>query len=124
MFTQLDFLYFTNISESKCCLIHRVINRGEVEDTKKSESEAKDSPSEDRPSRGQGPRTQAQVFSKKRSSKFFFRRSPKNKSSSKIFFRCSPKRKKTLQNFFQAIYKILNIQKIVLSSRTGQFSRI
>ena len=55
------------------------MNRGGVEDTrleakakdtKKSEAKAKDSPSEDRPSWGQGqecsrPRTQAQVFSKK-----------------------------------------------------------
>ena len=44
---------------------------------KKSEAKAKDSLSEDRPSRGQGPRTQLQVFSKKkRSSKKFFRQSP------------------------------------------------
>ena len=54
----------------------------------KKKNEAKDSPSDDRPSRGQGqeclrPRskTQAQVFPKK----FFFRRSPK-KRSSKYFF--------------------------------------
>ena len=46
----------------------------------KKKSEAKDSLSEDRPleakekdARGQGPRTQPQVFSKKRSSKKFFR---------------------------------------------------
>ena len=51
---------------------------------KKSEAKAKDSLSEDKPlkakdrnARAQGPRTQAQVFSKKkRSSKIFFRRSP------------------------------------------------
>ena len=39
---------------------------------KKSEAKAKDSPSEDRTSRGQGPRTQAQVFSKKKVFKNFF----------------------------------------------------
>ena len=55
--------------------------RLEAKDTKKSEARAKDSLSEDRTSRGQGqecsrPRTQAQVFSKKK----------KKKTSSKIFF--------------------------------------
>ena len=39
---------------------------------KKSEAKAKESPSEDRTSRGQGPRTQAQVFSKKKSLQNFF----------------------------------------------------
>ena len=58
-------------------------NRGGVEDTR-LEAKAKDSPSEDRPSRGQGqecsrPRTETQVFPKK----FFFRRSQK-KSKKKI----------------------------------------
>ena len=37
-----------------------------AKDTKKSEAKAKDSRSEDRPSRGQGPRTQLEVFSKKK----------------------------------------------------------
>ena len=58
--------------------------RLEAKDTKKSEAKAKDSLSEDRPSRGQEqecsrPRTKnaaASVFKKKRSSKKFFRRSP------------------------------------------------
>ena len=54
----------------------RIYGRGGVEDTrleakakdtKNSEAKAKDSLSEDRPSRGQGPRTQPQVFSKKES---------------------------------------------------------
>ena len=59
-----------------------LINRGGVEDTrleakdtKKSKVKTKDSPSEDRPSRGQGqgPSTQAQVLSKKKDvfKKFF-----------------------------------------------------
>ena len=64
---------------------------------KKSETLAKDSPSEDRPPQGQGqkclrPRTQTQVFSKK----------------------------KVFKTFFQAIDKILTIQKTVLSSNRGQ----
>ena len=92
----------------------------------------------DRPSRrqGQGPRTKAQVFSKKkrrfskkffkqcqkRSSKFFFRR----KRSSKIFFRRFPLEKdnKGLRKFsarFLALSnKISPVQKIVLSSSRGQ----
>ena len=50
---------------------------------------------------GQGPRTQAQMLSEK-------------KSSSQTFFRRSPK-KKRFPNIFQALHKILTIQKIVLS---------
>ena len=59
-----------------------ISTRGGVEDTR-LEAKAKD-----RPSRGQGPRTQSQVFSikKKRLQKFFFRR-----SQNKVF-----------KNFFQA----------------------
>ena len=58
-----------------------VKNRGGVEDTR-LEAKAKDTKkveAKDRNARGQGqgPRTQAQAFSKKkRSSKIFFRRSP------------------------------------------------
>ena len=64
--------------------------RLEAKDTKKSEAKAKDSPSEDRPSRGQGqgPKTQAQVFSKKKAFKFFFQAISKRgnqKRSSQIF---------------------------------------
>ena len=105
------------ISWSKQLII--VSSRGGVEDTrlmakakgtKKSEAKAKDSPSEDRPSWGQGPRTQAQVFSKKeRSSKKFFRRSPK-KRSSKFF-------SGNLQNFNNSK------NAAVLEPTTGQFSR-
>ena len=86
--------------------------RLEAKDTKKSE--AKDSLSEDRHSRGQGqecsrprPRTQTQVLSKKkrRSSQKFFTRSPQ---------------KNVFQTIFQALHRILTIQKIVLSSSLGQ----
>ena len=60
----------------------------------------------DRNARGQGPRTQAQVLSKKeRSSQKFFKRSPQ---------------KNVFQKIFQALHKILTIQKIVLSSSRGQ----
>ena len=60
----------------------------------------------DRNARGQGPRTQAQVLSKKkRSSQKFFKRSP---------------RKNVFQKIFQALHKILTIKKIVLSSSRGQ----
>ena len=45
--------------------------RLEAKDTKKSEAKAKDSLSDDKPSRGQGPTTQAQVFSKKSLQKSF-----------------------------------------------------
>ena len=55
--------------------------RGGFEDTR-LETKAKD-----RPSRDQGPRTQTQVFSKKKVFKIFFRRS----------------QKKVFKNFFQAI---------------------
>ena len=69
-------------------------------DTKKSE--AKDSPSEDRSSQGQGPRTQAQVFSKK-----------------------SDLKRKSLQKYFSGDLQNFNNSKntAVLEPRTGQFSR-
>ena len=60
----------------------------------------------DRNGRGQGPRTQAQVLSKKKwSSQKFFKRSP---------------RKNVFQKIFQALHKILTIQKTLLSSSRGQ----
>ena len=91
------------------------------------ESEAKDSLSEDRLSRGQGqecsrPRTKdtsASALQKKRSSQKFFRRSPTKKRSSQTFFRRSPQ-KNLFQKIFQALHKILTIQKIVLSLSRGQ----
>ena len=60
--------------------------RLEAKNTKKSE--AKDSSSEDRPSRGQGPRTQAQAFFKK-------------KGLQKLF--SGDLQKKVFKNFFQAV---------------------
>ena len=95
-------------------------------------SEAKDSLSEDRHSRGQGqecsrprPRTKDTSASapkkKKGLYKKFFRRSPKKKRSSPKFFKRSPP-KNVFQKIkiFQALHKILTIQKIVLSSSRGQ----
>ena len=127
-------------------LLKRDISIGDrVKDTR-LEAKAKDSPSEDRPSRGQGTGMleakdqgrKRNCSPKKRFSKIFFRRSQK-KRSPKIFFRRSPKKKKKknnkrspnkffrqtpktrcLKKLFQAIYKILTIQKIVLSSSRGQ----
>ena len=80
---------------------------------KKKKTKAKDNPSDDRPSRGQGqecsrPRTKdtsASVLQKKRSSQKFFRRSPE---------------KNDFQKIFQALHKLLTIRKIVLSSSRGQ----
>ena len=50
---------------------------------------------------GQGPRTQAQVFSKKRSSKDFFRRSQEKKKSSKIFFQAFSSKTRLLKSTIQ-----------------------
>ena len=105
------------------------ISRGGVEDTrleakakdtKKSEAKAKDSPSEDRPSRGQGqecsrPRSRIKntgasgLKKKKRAEKKVFKNFFQAISEEKIF-----------KKILQAIYKILTIQKIVLSSSQGQ----
>ena len=87
----------------------------------------------DRNARGQGPRTQAQVLSKKKKvfTKIFQaistkKRFPKNFSSdlhkktfSKKFFKRSPQ-KNVFQKIFQALHKILTIQKILLSSSRGE----
>ena len=113
-----------------CCrqIFQAIIwQRGGVEDTrlevkakntKKIRAKAKDSPSEDRPFRVQRPRTQAQVSSKKKVFKIFFQAFSKKKSLRKIFRR-SPKNK-VFKNFFQANYKILTIQEILLSSSQEQ----
>ena len=93
--TNINILYcYTVLETSKpsqinySSILKRVSDRGGVKDTTleakytKKKTEAKYSSFEDRPSRGEGqePKTQAQVFSKKkRSSKIFFRRSPKRK---------------------------------------------
>ena len=92
------------------------INRDGVEDTRleakdTKKSEAKDNLSEDRHSRGQGqecargqgPSTQAQVLSKKRSSQKFFKRSQK-------------KKKKVFTKFFQAISTKKRFQKNLSSA--------
>ena len=72
---------------------------------------------------GQGPRTQAQVLSKKKKQKKVFTKIfqaiSKKKRSSQKFFRQSPQ-KNVFQKIFQALTKILTIQKIVLSSSLGQ----
>ena len=98
------------------------MNRDGVEDTRleakakdTKKSEAKDSFSKDRHSRGQGqecsrprPRTKdtsASALQKKRSLQKFFWRSPQ---------------KNVFQKIFQALQKILTIQKIMLSSSRGQ----
>ena len=89
---------------------------------KKSEAKAKDSLFEDRHSRGQGqgPRTQAQVLSKKKClHKNFSGDLRKKKRSSQKFFK-RPPHKNVFQKIFQALHKILTIQKIVLSSSRGQ----
>ena len=108
-------------------------SRGGVEDTR-LQAKAKDTKkieAQDRPSRGQGPRTQAQVFSKKkRFSKIFFKQSQKKifkkifqaKKVFKNFFSSDfhlRKTKKGLGKFFARFlalsYKISTVQKIVLS---------
>ena len=99
--------------------------RSLVEDT-----EAKDSPSEDRHSRGQRqkcsrPRTKdtsASALQKKRSSQKFFSRSQKKKVFTKIFLAIS--RKKRLKNFSGVPQNFNNSKNsVVLEPRTGQFSR-
>ena len=74
--------------------------RGGVEDTRLKAKDTKnfEAKAKNRPSRGQGPRTQTQVFSKKKRSSKFFSGDLKKKSS-KIFFR----RKRSSKNLFQAI---------------------
>ena len=69
---------------------------------------------------GQGPRTQAQVLSKKKKvfTKIFQAISKKKKSSQK-FFKRSPQ-KNVFKKMFQALHKILTIQKILLSLSQGQ----
>ena len=86
---------------------------------RKSEAKAKDSPSENRPSRGQGlgPRTQAQVFSIKKVFKTFFQAICKRK-----------KQKRTSQNFCEVssiFHQNFNGSKnsAVLEPRTGQQGR-
>ena len=83
---------------------------------KKSEAKAKakDSLFEDRHSRGQG-----QECSRPRTNNTSASALQKKKRSSQKFFKRSPQ-KNVFQKNFQALYKILTIQKIVLSSSRGQ----
>ena len=81
---------------------------------KKSEAKAKDSPSQDRYSRGQ-----VQECSRPRPRTKDTSASTLQKKSSQNFFRRSPQ-KNVFQKFFQALHKILTIQKLVLSSSRGQ----
>ena len=93
-------------------------------------SEAKDSLSEDRHSRGQGqecsrprPRTKdtsASALQKKKGlhKNFLGDLQKKKKVFTKIFQAISTK--KRFQKIFQALHKILTIQKILLSSSRGQ----
>ena len=87
----------------------------------KKKSVAKDSPSEDRPFRGQGqecsrPRTKdtgtSVLQKKKRSSKTFFRRSPKEENKKGL--------RKYSPRFPAFSNDVLTILKIVLSSSQGQ----
>ena len=73
---------------------------------------------------GQGPRTQAQVLSKKKDLHKNFsgdlqEKKKKKKRFSQKFFRRSPQTN-VFQKMFQALHKILTIQKILLSSSRGQ----
>ena len=73
----------------------------------------------DRNVRGQGSRTQTQVFSKKKGGfQKIFSGDLKKKTFKNFFQAISTK--SGLEKNFQAIYKILTIQKIVLSSSRGQ----
>ena len=75
----------------------------------------------DRNARGQGPRTQAQVLSKKKKKGLYknFLSDLQKRRSSQKFFKQSPQ-KNVFQKNFQPLLKILTIQKIVLSSSQGQ----
>ena len=89
-------------------------------------SEAKDSLSEDRHSRGQGPRTQAQVLSKRKKKglhKNFLGDLQKKKVFTKIFQAISTK--KRFPKHFSSPPQSFNNSKntAVLEPRTGQFSR-
>ena len=92
-------------------------------------SEAKDSLSKNRHSRGQGqecsrprPRTKnksASALQKKKVFTKIFQAISKKKKSSQQFFKRSPQ-KNVFKKIFQALHKILTIQKILLSLSQGQ----
>ena len=99
--------YCSKLNILKLPDIYKLETRGGVEDTR-LEAKAKDTKknprprprtalprtdpleAKDRPSRGQGPRTQAQVFPKKKVFKIFFQVISKKKVGQKFFFRRSP----------------------------------
>ena len=93
-----------------------------------NKSEGKDSLFEGRPSRGQGqecsrprPRTQAQVFSKKKVLKNFFQAISK-KNVFKIFFLAFSSKKRLLKFFFRRSTNFQQFKKgAVLESRTANF---
>ena len=95
---------------------------------KKSEAKGKDSLFEGRPSRGQGqecsrprPRTQAQVFSKKKVLKNFFQAISK-KNVFKIFFLAFSSKKRLLKFFFRRSTNFQQFKKsAVLEPRTANF---
>ena len=82
-----------------------------------SQGRAKDIPSEDKPSAGQGHKRKCSP--KKNDLQRKFSSGLKNKRVFKQFFHANSK-KKVFKIFFQAIYKISTIQKMVLSSSRGQ----
>ena len=110
--------------------LKRTRDRGGVEGTRLEAKDTKTIRGQRQPFRGQTlsrARTQTQVFSKKNNNnkvfKHFFTRLKKR--SSKFFFRCSQKNKikksPKKQVFLQkTIYKILRIPKILLFSSRGQ----
>ena len=119
-------------------LPYKTVNyRGGVEDTRleakakdTKKSEAKDSLSEDRRSRGQGQECEQghkrKCSPKKKKKKKGLHKNfsgdlpkKKKKSSSQKFFKRSPQ-KNAFQKIFQALHKILIIQKILLSSSRRQ----
>ena len=102
-----------------------------AEVTKKSEATVKDSLFKDRTSRGQGqecsrPRTKGTGASVLKRSSRISLGDLKKQTSSKIFFRRSPKEeyekglRKFSTKFLAFSYKILTVQKKVLSSSRGQ----
>ena len=118
-----------------------IIDRGGVEDTRleakakdTKKSEAKDSLSEDRHSRGQGqersrprPRTKdtsASALQKKKVFTKIFQAISKKKKSSQKFFKRSPQKNVFQKNFSSTPQNFNNSKSsAVLKPRTGQFSR-
>ena len=96
------------------------LNRGGVEDTglEKAKdikkSEAKDSPTEDRPCQGQGQECSRPRIKNIGASVLYKKKVFKN------FFLEFSKKKTVYKKILQAIYKLSTIQKIVLSSSRGQ----